>query len=467
MTSEKILTPSVHLFKQADPGAVQNFNWLSNSAIAQWASDLERMSPPEPLYDWSLVGRGVLVEHFDLEVIESIAAAVANKAKFRFQCLGHDDLMCLEKQLNTSGIDHPTVIYLPPGPWQGGKEGDTGDSWGDEGAGYNEAACYRIRAQITEFLRSDPTKCPAIVVTGVRKHTQINVGLRRLGLFDRRIRVPELDPAYIADDFIRFVGGDLLDDTIIKDKLCFGILLGREFPTRRRRSLLKAAIRRRAWQQGSPIGLQEVVQMAAHGTQDDPNPSSELENEYKLMRHAVHEAGHAVVAYYESAERKFPIYCSIIKRNESLGILMAAPDAVEHNEEDPSFSDMIYRIKVCLAGRAAEHVMLGQHQVSARGASSDLEQASELSRALFAQWGYSPERSDINQVGLNLLIIDDESPDVQKNRVEEECRNLLNQLYLQVFGLLQKHRVVIERIADALVERRSLFAKDFKTLLQT
>jgi hypothetical protein len=460
------LTPSLHLLKQADSAAVQGPNWLCNSAIAQWAGDLERMSLQSPPSEWSLVGRGVLLEHFDLEVIESIAEAVANKAKFRFRRLGHDDMLCLEKQLSNSGVDHPSVIYLPPGPWHGGKESDPEPDLGDESAGYDEEACYRIRSQITVFLRSDQTKCPVILVTGVRKHTHINVGLRRLGLFDRRIRVPELDPAWVADDFIRSVGADLFDDTIMRDKQCFGILLGREFPTQRRRSLLQAALKRRAWQLGGSIGLQEVILMAAYGTQDDPNPSSELVNKYTLMRHAIHEAGHAVAAYYESTERKLPIYCSIIKRNDSLGILMAAPDAVEHNEEDPSFSDMIHRIKICLAGRAAEHVMLGHDQVSARGASSDLEQASDLSRVLFAKWGYSLEGTDVAKAGSNLLIIDDDSPELQKNRIEEDCRRLLNDLYLKVFELLQNHHAVIERISDALVERKSLFAKDFEVLLQ-
>jgi hypothetical protein len=466
MTLEIILTPSLHLLKQADSAAVQGPDWLCNSAIAQWAGDLERMSRQSPPSDWSLVGRGVLIEHFDHEVIESIAEAVANKANYRFRRLGHDDMMCLEERLIYSGVDHPSMIYLPPGPWHGGKESDPGPDWGDEGAGYDEEACYRIRSQITDFLRSDQTRCPVILVTGIRKHTHINAGLRRLGLFDRRIRVPELDPACIADDFIRSVGADLFDDTIMRDKQCFGILLGREFPTKRRQSLLQAALKRRAWQQGEPIGLQEVVQMAAHGTQDDPSPSSESENKCTLMRHAIHEAGHAVVAYYESAERKLPIYCSIIKRKDSLGISMAAPDAVEHNEEDPSFSDMIYRIKVCLAGRAAEHAMLGHDQVSARGASSDLEQASDLSRVLFAKWGYSLDRTDVAAAGSNLLIIDDDSPELQKNRIEEDCRSLLNQMYVQVFSLLLKHRVFIERVSQALVERRSLFAKDFEVLLQ-
>jgi hypothetical protein len=36
---------------------------------------------------------------------------------------------------------------------------------------------------------------------------------------------------------------------------------------------------------------------------------------------------------------------------------------------------------------------------------------------------------------------------------------------MQVFGLLQNRRDVAERIADAVVEKRSFFAKDFENLL--
>jgi hypothetical protein len=328
---EFILTQSLHLHKQLDQAAIQGLNLLCNSAIAQWTSDLERIAFQGSPFDWSLAGRGVLLEHFDLEVVESIAETVANKANYRFQCLGHDHMRCLEKQFTDIGVDHPTMVYLPPGPWHGGKEDNTESDWGDECRSYDEETCYRIRAQISEFLHCGRSNYPVILVTGIRKLSQINVGLRRLGLFDRRIRIPEFDPALVADEFIHAAGIDLFDDTITKDKLYFGILLGREFPTKRRRSLLQAALKRRAWQLGSAIGLQEVVQMAAYGTQDDPNPSPELENKCTLMRHAIHEAGHAAAAYYESAERKLPIYCSIIKRDNSLGILMAAPDAAEHN----------------------------------------------------------------------------------------------------------------------------------------
>ncbi len=465
MTLELILTPSLHLHKQLDQAATQGLSWLCNSAIVQWAGDLERIAFQGSSFDWSLVGRGVLLEHFDLEVVGSIAEAVANKANYRFQRLGHDDMRCLEKQFTDAGVDHPTMVYLSPGPWQGGKEDDTESDWGDEWRGYDEETCYRIRAQISEFIHCGKSNCPVILVTGIRKLSQINVGLRRLGLFDRRIRIPEFEPVLVADEFIQVAGVDLFDNTIIKDKLCFGILLGREFPTQRRRFLLQAALKRRAWQRGSAIGLQEVVQMAAYGTQDDPYPSAESENKGMLRRHAVHEAGHAFAAYYESAERKLPIYCSIIKRHDSLGILMAAPDAAEHNEDDPSFADMIYRIKVCLAGRAAEHLILGHDLASARGATSDLEQASDLSRILFSKWGYSLDRDDVSQAGSNLLIIDGESPDLQKNRIEEHCRKLLNQLYVQVYKLLEKHRIIVERIAAALVEKKSLFAKDFELLL--
>ncbi len=110
MTLELILTPSLHLHKQLDQAATQGLSWLCNSAIVQWAGDLERIAFQGSSFDWSLVGRGVLLEHFDLEAVESIAEAVANKANYRFQRLGHDDMRRLEKQLTDVGVDHPTKV---------------------------------------------------------------------------------------------------------------------------------------------------------------------------------------------------------------------------------------------------------------------------------------------------------------------------------------------------------------------
>ena len=127
---------------------------------------------------------------------------------------------------------------------------------------------------------------------------------------------------------------------------------------------------------------------------------------------------------------------------------------------------MIHRIKVCLAGRAAEHLLLGYDQVSARGASSDLEQASSLARLMCAEWGYSLTSSESGQAGSNLLAIHEESPELQKNKIEEDARQLLGRLYMQVLEVLKTHRAALERIVYTLVEKKSLFASDFEILLQ-
>ena len=469
---EIALTSTFHRNKQVKTDGVDCADWMVNSALAQWAADLERVGiqedglQAEPI-DWALVGRGVLLEHFDLEVIESIAQKIAKKANMRFHSLDHDAMNTLEHHLDPDAFHQPTIVYLQPGPWHGGKEENSGPDWGDERFFYDEEDCHKIRRLITHFLHAaDKKKCPVILETGIRKPSQMNVVLRRLGLFDRRIRIPELDPIRLADNFMQSVGCELFDESITSDKTCFGILLSRDFPTQRRRSLLYAAIRRQTWQQGRAIGLQDIAQYAAYGTQDDPDLTSGVANNDKLLRHAMHEAGHAVIAYYESVERKLPIYCSVNKRSESLGILMAAPDSAEHQEEDPSFSDVIHRIKVCLAGRAAEHLLLGYDQVSARGASSDLEQASSLARLMCAEWGYSLTSSGSSQAGSNLLAIHEESPELQKNKIEEDARQLLGRLYMQVLKVLKTHRAALERIVYTLVEKKSLFASDFEILLQ-
>ncbi len=469
---EIALTLTLNRNTQAKKVGVHCADWMVNSALTQWADDLERIgrqtegSKPQPI-DWSLVGRGVLLEHFDLEVIGSIAESVAQKANMRFQCLDHNAMNRLEHHLDHGAFNLPTIVYLQPGPWQGGKEDNSGPEWGDERFIYDEEGCHGIRRLINYFLKvADEKKCQGILVTGIRKPAQMNVGLRRLGLFDRRIRIPELDPIWLADNFIQSAGGELFDETIKSDKTCFGILLSRDFPTQRRRSLLHAAIRRQVWQRGSAIGLQDIVQYAAYGTQDAPNLTLDTASEDKILRHAMHEAGHAVIAYYESVERKLPLYCSVNKRDESLGVLIAAPDSAEHQEEDPSFSDLIHRIKICLAGRAAEYLLLGHDQVSARGASSDLEHASNLARVMCAKWGYSLQQTNSGLARSNLLVIDDDSPELQKNKIEEDARQLLSHLYMQVIEMLKTHQATLERVAYALVEKRSLFARDFELLLQ-
>lgn len=99
------------------------------------------------------------------------------------------------------------------------------------------------------------------------------------------------------------------------------------------------------------------------------------EEEKKLT--AYHEAGHAIVAVNMSASD--PIHkATIIPRGRALGLVMRLPetDRVSHTREK-----MIADITVAMGGRVAEELIFGYDKITS-GASSDIKQASDLSRAM-------------------------------------------------------------------------------------
>lgn len=107
-------------------------------------------------------------------------------------------------------------------------------------------------------------------------------------------------------------------------------------------------------------------------------------------RLAVHESGHALVAYF--LPHADPIYkVSIIPRGRALGVTHQLPEQERHTLPEDYLKD---RLVVMMGGRSAEKELLGN--VSS-GADDDIAQATALARAMVSRWGMS---SDIGPVDL-------------------------------------------------------------------
>ena len=101
-------------------------------------------------------------------------------------------------------------------------------------------------------------------------------------------------------------------------------------------------------------------------------------------RLAVHESGHAVVAY--RLPNADPLYkVSIIPRGRTLGGTQQLPEHERHTLPEDYLKD---RLAVMLGGRAAERLVLG---TISSGADDDIRQATTLARAMVARWGMSKE----------------------------------------------------------------------------
>ena len=99
---------------------------------------------------------------------------------------------------------------------------------------------------------------------------------------------------------------------------------------------------------------------------------------------AYHEAGHALVRVHEPASD--PIHkATIIPRGGALGMVVSMPERDNYSyHRDKMYADLAS----VMGGRVAEEVIFGHDKVSS-GASSDIQQATKLARAMVMQWGMS------------------------------------------------------------------------------
>ena len=99
---------------------------------------------------------------------------------------------------------------------------------------------------------------------------------------------------------------------------------------------------------------------------------------------AYHEAGHAILALnVPSAD---PLHkATIIPRGRALGMVMQLPEGDRYSM---SYKYMISRLAIMMGGRVAEELKFGKENITS-GASSDIEQATKLARAMVTRWGFS------------------------------------------------------------------------------
>src|SRR6266487_1740961 len=133
------------------------------------------------------------------------------------------------------------------------------------------------------------------------------------------------------------------------------------------------------------------------------------EKERRIL--AYHEGGHAVMAHL-MGEAMAVQKVTIVARGEALGYAFYLPeeDRYLHTKEE-----LIDRMTVALAGRAAEQVVFGR---VTNGAASDLEKATEIARSMVFEWGMSDEVTSRTLRADNYAL----SEETKKMRDSEQAR---------------------------------------------
>jgi len=168
---------------------------------------------------------------------------------------------------------------------------------------------------------------------------------------------------------------------------------------------------------------------------------------------AYHEGGHALVAHYTPGAD--PVHkLTIIQRGRALGVTVQLPEG-----ERLSYSrkQMMAHLAVCMGGRAAEELIFGDDHVT-NGASSDIEAATSLARAMVLHWGMN------NKIG-QVWHDEEKMSESERKIVDDEVRILIQQSYDYAQTLLKNHERELHSLADALLEHEILSGEQMKDIL--
>jgi len=176
------------------------------------------------------------------------------------------------------------------------------------------------------------------------------------------------------------------------------------------------------------------------------------EKERRIL--AYHEGGHALMAHLMGQVAELQ-KVTIVSRGNALGYTLHLPeeDRYLHTKEE-----LIDWIIVTLAGRAAEEVVFGR---VTNGAANDLEKVTEITRSMVFDWGMADTVSSRTMRADNYAL----SEETKRLRDSEQAR-LTDGAYEEALRLLKKHRVPLDRLAAALLDKETLVRDEVATLLE-
>lgn len=172
--------------------------------------------------------------------------------------------------------------------------------------------------------------------------------------------------------------------------------------------------------------------------------------EEEKRRVAVHEAGHALVAYFSPGADPLE-KVTIVPHGRALGVTQMAPLDDRLNLPE---GYLRARLAVALGGRTAEQLVLGE--VSS-GAENDLEVATAYARKMVERWGMGRELGpvSISRDGALLPGSALSSPELS-SLADREVVRLLQEAARQARAVLEQHRRALDALAEALMEQETV-----------
>lgn len=203
-----------------------------------------------------------------------------------------------------------------------------------------------------------------------------------------------------------------------------------------------------------------------------PEKKDRVMSEKRKTLVAYHEAGHALVGAlmpeYDPVQK-----ISIIPRGRAGGLTWFTPNEDQMDSGLYSRSYLQNQMSVALGGRLAEEIIFGEEEVTT-GASNDLQQVARVARQMVTRFGMSDRLGPVSLgrqqgnpfMGRDIMAERDFSEETAA-AIDDEVHNLVEQAYRRAKEVLINNRLILDKLAELLVEQETVDAEELQELLET
>ena len=294
-----------------------------------------------------------------------------------------------------------------------------------------------------------------IILAATNRPEVLDQALLRPGRFDRRIIVERPDLKGREDILKVHVKNVKLDETV--DLAAVALATSGAVGADLANMINEAAIMavkngRKAICQKDLFDAMEVVMMGK-----EKKNKILSEEERKVVSY--HEVGHALTSALQKDAEPVQKITIIPRTSGALGYVLQTP---EEEKFLLSKKEILARLVVCMGGRAAEEVVFDSVTT---GASNDIQQATNLARAMVTQYGMSDKFGLMGLESRESMYLDNGSvlncSDETASHVDEEVMRILKEAYEEAKRLLTENRECLDQISAFLIEKETITGKEF------
>lgn len=169
---------------------------------------------------------------------------------------------------------------------------------------------------------------------------------------------------------------------------------------------------------------------------------------------AYHEAGHALISSLVLPDEVVSKVTIIPSTKGAGGYTLSIP-------EDKMYQNKDYlrkRIMVLLAGRAAEDITFGENHITT-GAYNDLKSSTNIALNMVTKFGMGKTLGLLNLEEVSSLMSGSSAS------ILEECKSMIEELYLKTKNILLERQNQLEEISALLIEKETIFTQDINKIL--